>query len=174
MCLLAIVFSGYTAFHKHCLCIRHEKLCHTPSLYVYTHACSCMCVCVCVFRRGQQWKSLAWQTAVLFLGGLPFPSGGPHWRALALSVSPLRLRESGQAQTSRLAGCCSSTQPAGAVACTQPSNHSTTLHTDGWTAYWQTSVTFSLVLGKWMRGIPPPSLWKQTLRFSPAVLYPCV
>ena len=47
-----------------------------------------VCVWMCVFRRGQRWESLAWQTAVLFLGGLPLPSGGPHWRVLALSVSP--------------------------------------------------------------------------------------
>lgn len=64
-------------------------------LFVYTRLFVCRCVCVALRASG------TWQTAALFLGRLPLPSRGPHWRALALSSLPppslLRLWESSQA-----------------------------------------------------------------------------
>lgn len=109
-------------------------------------------VCIDEGSSGSSWPG---RLLYYFWEGCPFPLEGlieERW----LSPSPpppLRLRESGQAQLSRLAGCSSSTKPAGPVACTRPSTHSTTLHTDGWTAYWH---SLSLVFSKWIRGIPPP------------------
>lgn len=65
------------------LCRTSESSLH-PSLCIW-HICRCVrCVC----RWGLLWRSQAWKTAILFLGGLSFPSGGPHWWAQALSISP--------------------------------------------------------------------------------------
>lgn len=52
-------------------CVGHEKRCHTLSSYVQS-------VNMYLFRREEHWESLAWHIAVLFLGGLLLPSGGPH------------------------------------------------------------------------------------------------
>lgn len=45
------------------------------NLSASVRALACSCV---------MWESLVFQTAVLFLGGLLLPSGGPPWRVLAL------------------------------------------------------------------------------------------
>eukprot|EP00064_Thunnus_orientalis_P015525 superscaffoldBa00002891_g15579 len=60
-------------------------------------------------------------------GGVGAGNGEGHYMG---AEEDGRLRESGQAQPSRLAGC-SSPKPTGTVACTRPSTHSTVLHTDG-------------------------------------------
>lgn len=108
--------------------------------------CSCMLMLhvVCVHSEKKKhtllWELLTRQAAGLFLGGLLLPSGGPHWRVLALCVSPLRLRESSQAQPRTAHG-------------QQP----TALHyTQMARLLMQCSMTFSLVFSKWIREIPPP------------------
>lgn len=120
---------------------------------VCTHACSCLRVClnVCSGKgsSGSRWPG---RRLYYFWEACSFPLEGLIEECWLSPAPPLRLRESGQARPSRLTGC-SSTQPTGAAACTRPSAHSTALHTDGQTAYWQSSITFSLVFIKW---IPPP------------------
>lgn len=137
---------------------------------LHTYACVCVWVSVCVYV----WSGWPGRLLYYFWESCPFPLEGlieERWLSLS---PPLRLRESIQARPSRLAGCGgSNTQPARAVACKRPRTHSATLHTDGWTAYWQLSITFSPVFSLRIRRIPPP-LWKQTPRDSAWVLYPCV
>lgn len=104
---------------------------HHPPMYVHMRVRVCVRVCACVCSGGGSSGS-RWPGRLLyyFWEGCPFPLEGLIEECWLSPSPPLRLRESGQARPTRLAGC-SSTQPAGAVACTRPSTHSTTLHTDG-------------------------------------------
>jgi len=108
-----------------------QRLCYTPCLYVCSHTCSCQCVCgyVC---SGEGSSGSRWPGRLLyyFWEGCSFPLEGLIEECWLSPSPPLRLRDFGQARPSGPAGC-SSTQLTGAVACTQPSTHSTTLHTDG-------------------------------------------
>lgn len=124
-------------------------------LLVYTRLFVCSCVCAALRASG------TWQTAALFLGRLPLPSRGPHWRALALSsLSPPPCSDSGSRAKHGSAGLtdcsqCSSTKPAGPVACTRPSTHSTTLHCT--THRWLDHLLEIIVTGvqQVFQGIPP-------------------
>lgn len=127
-------------------------------LLVYTRLFVCRCVCVALRASG------TWQTAALFLGRLPLPSRGPHWRALALSnlSPPLPAQtlgvEPSMAQLDSLTAANAAAQnlldlwPVHGPAPTAP--HYTALPTDGWTTYWKSS---SLVFSKCFRGFHPPT-----------------
>lgn len=161
MSFLAALLSSNTVAASH---IR-RFVTHRHCMYVNMHVYVCTCVCSGEGSSGSRWPG---RLLYYFWEDRPFPLEGlieENW----LSPSPpLRLRESGQAQLSRLAGCSSSAKPAGLVACTRPSTHSTTLHTDGWTAYW---TSLSLVPSKWIKGIPPPLSENRHLE---AVLRSCI
>lgn len=143
MCLLPNVSSGCSAFHKQCLCIRHEKLVtHLPCLYVHMHVHVCVYVfgCVCL-GEGSAGSHRPGRLLYYFWEGCPFPLEGLIEERWLSPSPPLRLRESGQARPSRLAGCRSSTQPRWSCGL-YTAQHPRHCSTHRWL--------------EWIRGIPPP------------------
>lgn len=153
------VFLDCPAFHQHCPCSTRQKLSDTHSFCIGAHAC-CLRACVegratvgdtglagCCIIFGRVAPSL-WRASLKSTGSLPLPRSGSGSQAKPSSADPLATAAAAAAQN-----------PAGPVAGTRPSNHSTTLHTDGWAAHWH-----SLVFSKWIRGIPRPSLQKTDIQ----------
>lgn len=93
----------HPAFHKHCPCVTQQ-----PCMYVHITS-----VFGCVFRRGQL-RGVAGPPGRLlyyFWEARSFPLEGLIEECWLAPSPPLRLRESGQARPSRLAGCSSTRNP---------------------------------------------------------------
>lgn len=174
MCLLPNVSSGCSAFHKQCLCIRHEKLVtHLPCLYVHMHVHVCVYVfgCVCL-GEGSAGSHRPGRLLYYFWEGCPFPLEGLIEERWLSPSPPLRLRESGQARPSRLAGCRSSTQPrwsCGLYTAQHPRHCSTHRWLDRLLAAERYIFTGVQQVDQ---GDPTPAL--KTYTQCAAVLYPCV